>query len=105
MVKLCVLVVELRCLLVPGSLQVSKVKSFTNLSQTYRLAEWFIVLHYAAKDIKTNLLTQLKQLFFRNVNKSAVNRNNIPAAAGSAAAGLTNGTNGVSSSDEDMETA
>jgi len=40
----------------------------------------------------------------RNVNNSAVNRNNIPAAAGSAA-GLTNGTNGVSSSDEDMETA
>ena len=42
-------------------------------------------------------------IYFRSTNSVATHRN-IPAAAGSSkAAGLTNGTNGVSSSDEDME--
>ena len=59
------------------------------------------------EDKVTLLLNQKIRLlcfiYFRSTNSVATHRN-IPAAAGSSkAAGFTNGTNGVSSSDEDME--
>ena len=55
MVKFCVEMVELRCQLAPAASKVTRLKaSNLSLRQTYlqtdRLTEWFIVLHFVAKN-------------------------------------------------------